>query len=369
MLRRRLLVGAGGVLLTGGAGVLGWRGATGSMAAYDRYTADLRRPLPPDASTADLIRFATLAANGHNTQPWRFRVEGQTLAIRPDLARATPVVDPDDHHLFVSLGCAAENLALAAAASGRQSEAAITPEGGVAFALSPVRTARDPLVEAIPQRQSTRATYDGREVPAGTLAALVAAARVPGVRLVILTRRAAIDQVRDLVIAGNAEQMGDPAFIAELKHWLRFSPRAAMTRGDGLFSAASGNPVLPQALGGLAFDAVFTVDNETDRYARQMDSSTGVAIFLADRADREGWIAVGRACQRFALAATLAGVRHAFVSQPVEVAALRPALAALAGEPGLRPDLMLRFGYGPLLPFSPRRPVDAVAEGEAPRQI
>jgi hypothetical protein len=27
--------------------------------------------------------------------------------ILPDLSRRCPAVDPDDHHLFVSLGCAA----------------------------------------------------------------------------------------------------------------------------------------------------------------------------------------------------------------------------------------------------------------------
>ena len=47
-------------------------------------------------------------------------------------------------------------------------------------------------------------------------------------------------------------------------------------------------------------------------------------------------------------------------NQPVEVAAFRPELASLAGLPGRRPDIVMRFGYGPLLPYSPRRPVSAV---------
>ena len=68
----------------------------------------------------------------------------------------------------------------------------------------------------------------------------------------------------------------------------------------------------------------------------------------------------GRACQRFALQATALGLKHAFVNQPVEVASLRPELAALVGMPGRRPDIVMRFGYGPVLPYSPRRPVEAV---------
>jgi hypothetical protein len=71
-------------------------------------------------------------------------------------------------------------------------------------------------------------------------------------------------------------------------------------------------------------------------------------------------VQVGRACQRFALQATALGLKHAFVNQPVEVPALRPELAALAGAGDKRPDIVMRFGYGPELPKSPRRPVEAV---------
>jgi hypothetical protein len=40
-----------------------------------------------------------------------------------------------------------------------------------------------------------------------------------------------------------------------------------------------------------------------------------------------------------------------------EAPRLRSELAALIAEAGKRPDLDLRYGYGPTMPFSPRRPV------------
>ena len=63
-----------------------------------------RAALAADPELRGLIRYATLAPNGHNAQPWRFRAQDGGIAILPDLTRRTPVVDPDDHHLFVSLG-------------------------------------------------------------------------------------------------------------------------------------------------------------------------------------------------------------------------------------------------------------------------
>jgi hypothetical protein len=104
----------------------------------------------------------------------------------------------------------------------------------------------------------------------------------------------------------------------------------------------------------------FRAKTENDKYARQIRSSSGLAVFVSEREDKEHWVRAGRACQRFALQATALGLKVAFVNQPVEVASLRPELARLVGMPGRRPDLVMRFGYGPALPFSARRPLGAV---------
>lgn len=353
-----MLVGAGAALAGVGAGVAAWRSAVGSMAQYEAFAAGLRDRLTPDLEA--VVRYATLAANSHNTQPWRFKLEGQAIEIRPDFSRRTLVVDPDDHHLYVSLGCAAANLELAAAATGRPGETSLTADGdGIRYDYLMGAPKADPLADAIPRRQSTRGEYDGRAAPAADLVELERTAAMPGVSLALITDRARVKQVRDLVLAGNEDQMNDPAFMHELKQWIRFNPRSAMASGDGLFSAASGSPVLPTGLGRIALDRLFSVAEENQKYARQIDSSAGVAIFLGERPDHDHWIRVGQACQRFALAATSLGLKIAFINQPVEVARLRSDLAAIVGETR-RPDVVMRFGYGPALPFSPRRPVASV---------
>ena len=61
---------------------------------------------------------------------------------------------------------------------------------------------------------------------------------------------------------------------------------------------------------------------------------------------------VGRACQRFALQATALGLTCSLLNQPDEVPGLRADLASLAGLPGRRPDIVMRFGRGAAL-FSP----------------
>lgn len=79
----------------------------------------------------ELVRYATLAPSSHNTQCWKFRLEADAISIWPDLSRRCPAVDPDDHHLFVSLGCAAENLIQAALANGLMGHVGFHAAGGM----------------------------------------------------------------------------------------------------------------------------------------------------------------------------------------------------------------------------------------------
>lgn len=119
--RRALIVSGLSVAALGGVGYGFWPRLDG----YREELQQQRRLLSSDPTLQDLVRMATLAANGHNTQPWKFRLGEGGVKILPDLTRRTTVVDPDDHHLYVSLGCAAENLIVSARAHGRLADVTI----------------------------------------------------------------------------------------------------------------------------------------------------------------------------------------------------------------------------------------------------
>ena len=117
---------------------------------------------------------------------------------------------------------------------------------------------------------------------------------------------------------------------------------------------------MPRWLGRRMMGLFFTPRSENDRYAKQVRSSAGLAVFVSDVSDRAHWVEAGRCYERFALQATAVGIRNALVNQPVEVGAIRPLFAAALGLAGGRPDLVVRFGRGPSMPLSMRRPVEAV---------
>ncbi|MBV7256594.1 nitroreductase family protein [Pacificimonas sp. WHA3] len=352
-----------GVLAASSAGLLAGCGAAGAMGGYEQLAAALRVPLSGEATMPELIRYATLAANAHNAQPWLFVPgEGGTLAIMPDPSRRTPIVDPDDHHLYVSLGCALENLLIAAEATGQAALphplAAANPGVGVAFGST--GKPPGPLFWAITRRQCTRSTYSGTPVAKADLDKLLSAAAMDDIDIRLITDAGRMARVAEYVVEGNERQLDNPAFIAELKDWIRFDTKSALRTRDGLFNAVSGQPAIPAWLAKGLFPLVFRKDSENSRYREQIASSAGIAVFTAAGEDPDHWIRVGRSYQRFALMATAMNIRHAHVNQPVEVEDLRPDFAQWLGVGDARPSLVIRFGYAPALPMSLRRSVAAV---------
>ena len=365
VISRRHFISSGPAVL-GGASILS---ACSQRSDSEGYEAAAKRTwrAGPSAGVAgaalglELVRCATLAPSSHNTQCWKFAVGDTAITILPDLSRRCPAVDPDDHHVFVSLGCATENLIQAACAHGLKADPDFdATRDAVHVRLAPAPAQASPLFDAIPLRQCTRGDYDGKPLSNNELRLLEQAGTTNNVRLLLLTERNAMERVLDYVVQGNTDQMADPAFIRELKSWIRFNGADAVRTGDGLFSESSGSPAIPTWLGEIAFGWFFTPKGEGDKYARQIRSSAGIAVFVGQTADKPHWVDVGRCYERFALQATALGIRNAFLNQPVEVKAVRSPFAAAIGLDGQRPDLVVRFGRGPKLPPSLRRPVQAV---------
>lgn len=314
---------------------------------------------PPDYR--ELVRYATLAASSHNTQPWIFKIESQRIRILPDLSRRCPAVDPDDHHLFASLGCATENLMLAAEAAGLKGHFSFdTATSGVQIDFEKIVARQSVLFDAIPLRQCSRSEYDGSPLTDEVLEKLQDVAHGDGVSVLLMTDSEKKDLIADYVEKGNDAQFGDPAWSQELKSWIRFSGKEAVRSGDGLYGPVMGNPDVPRWLGLLAMKATFSAKNQNRKDRKHIRSASAIAVIYSEADDIPHWIEAGRCYQRLALQAAALGLCTAFINQPVEVAKLRPEFAHAIGIGERRPDFIVRIGYGPEMPRSVRRPIAEV---------
>ncbi|MGB7816315.1 MAG: hypothetical protein WBL28_08190 [Methylotenera sp.] len=305
---------------------------------------------------------ATLAASSHNSQPWKFRLGNNSITIFPDYKRRCPAVDPDDSHLFKSLGCATENLVQAAEADGFDAEAHFDPaqDAVVIYLEYSVETKLDNLSAAIINRGCSRIPYDGKPIAAPTQTSIINAATSHGITPFLLQSSQQMEGMLEYVHQGNIAQFDNPAFVKELRDWVRFNPADAITTGDGLAGEVSGQPAIPGWLGRRLFSLISSGKKQADIDARAIRSSSGIIAFVSERDDKASWVAAGRAYERFALQATALNVRNAFINQPIEVHRLRPQLHAWLGVPQQHVHLIVRYGNGPMTPHSLRRPVEDV---------
>jgi hypothetical protein len=330
----------------------------------EEQAALARQPLTQEdilsQQLVEMVRYATLAANGHNTQPWKFAIRQDAVEIRPDDSRRLPVVDPENRELWISLGCALENLLLAARATGYAPTVAYPDADDVIRVQLALATPQaGSLFDAIPLRQTTRSVYDGRTVPSADLDTVQSLPLEPGVSLRFLTTPADMETALEYVSAGNLQQYADRAFVDELIAWLRFNKKEALATLNGLYSRCSGNPTVPRWLGRM-FVAGTKPEQQAGADAEKLRSSAGAVIISSDTDDKAAWVRAGQVYERLTLQMTALDIKSALLNQPIEVAELRGQFQNALNLGAYLPQLLVRFGYADALPKSLRRPVEQV---------
>lgn len=311
-----------------------------------------------------LISAATRAPSGHNTQPWRFTAQADEIAIHPDFSRELPAVDGNRRELFISLGCAAETLCLQASALSYAAEARIDGDT-IRIRLTPSeQTAASPLAGYITQRQTNRSPYNGSLIPETTLQSLLRQLPDHGITVQTFPRDSKTFRLlTETVMQGNAAQMADHAFKAELLSWIRFNRQHAEHTRDGVSYAALGAPNLPRRISEPIVKLMLNAkrQNKTDR--KKINSSSHLALISSPADNIPDWIAAGRTLQRFLLLLAQHGIAHAYLNQPCEVPVLRHRLQSqLFPADGGQPQLLLRLGYADPLPYSLRREWQTVCQ-------
>jgi hypothetical protein len=312
-----------------------------------------------------LLQAAIKAPSGHNSQPWLFEIRPKGIRVLPDWSRRLPVVDPDDRELYISLGCAVENITIAAQEHGYDWEIDLFPanESAIDVLLYPnQRPVAAPLYHAITERQSNRSIFSGESIDAAYLKQLEAMSKAApkGVGLHVFNDPIMHHQLTDLILAGNITQLNDQAFREELFQWMRFNARHVERTNDGLTYAALGFPSLPGFLASAFVKPSLKGDKQNDRDLPKLKSASAFAVLTIEEDERKSWVTVGRFAQCVKLTNTRAGIAQSYFNQPIEVVNLRSAMISHLGLGKSIPVLLLRMGYSIPTPRSPRRPLSAV---------
>ena len=322
------------------------------------------RDCPANGRIEDVIRFclnyAILAPSSHNTQPWWFSLDDDSLTVGLDVSRGLAVSDPLDRQGVMSAGAVAMNLRVALAHFGlavriQQFPEPLDPEACLRLAVSRDRDEDHeltPLFSALTLRRTSRAAFEADEVEPRLLDLVSGDAAAEGVDLRLFVAEPDRAWIAGLVSDADRVQMADRAFRRELATWLR---RPGSLQHDGIHGHIYGSALDEVALSDPL--VVRSFDTGAQRGARDRELVTGspvMVVISTDGDDRDDWLRAGQALERILLRATANGLSTGFLGQAVEVPAVRAELAdGLRGQS--TPQAIVRLGRGPLIEPQPRR--------------
>lgn len=309
-----------------------------------------------------LTACAALAPSVHNTQPWRFRADGERIEIRADRNRQLGYLDPTGRQLHVSCGAAIEFAYLTARSIGRECEVRLLPDPDDADLLAvlhlggsaaPTPTEQR-LAEAIAIRYTDRGPYSDRPVPEGVVEDI----RRRSAELDVWVRT--IDHANDrrvlITILSDAEQeeAGDARYATELAEWTGSTVEVGIPAGaiaDRWPSDRVSQVPLRDFNGhGAHPSAEVRGESPPPRVERDL------LVMLGTTTDEAGaWLTAGRALGWALLRAAADGIS----AQPLGPATDFPHnRARLRHELGLvgRPQFVVRMGYGNDRPRTRRMP-------------
>jgi hypothetical protein len=348
----------------------------GHGAAYDAW-ANWRR----DPTSLGSVAAAILAANPHNTQPWIFHVTADTIELFADPTRRAGTLDALDREHHIGLGCALENLVLAAADRGFRPTVTLLPDARDATHVATVSLTAGTRVtsalhDAIGERHSNRGPYTAGPVPADVLTSLESVtAGLDGVGLRWFTTPADRLALGALVVDATQAIVDDVEQSKDSFAWLRMTRDELDAHRDGLTLDTQGLSPLVLAVAKILPATSRTAgDSFWLDQTRTVHTATAAAygvITVADPDDAASRLVGGRLLQRIHLAATVAGLGLQHMNQITEridrdaqlgrPSRFGPGMDALVAQPDRHALSTFRIGH-PVRAgrLSPRRPMSDV---------
>ncbi|HEX7336331.1 MAG TPA: hypothetical protein VF252_03900 [Gemmatimonadales bacterium] len=301
---------------------------------------DFPSHLPVAAQLRYLLQYAILAPSSKNTQPWHFSVAGDTIGLFADLTRWHPIADCGRRELYISLGCALENLLVASEQFGfghsvnyfpRQRNEELVATVVLHPGGSPCACRSGISLATMIDRRTQHGRYRQTSIDEAIRRRLLACSRILGVRIDLTEDRSIRRRVMELNLHADEMEFASPEFRLELGHWL----------GEG----GNGSPRLLARLAGRLV-ARFDVGRVVGKInAAKLARGPLVGLISSRVDDRVSQLKAGQALERLWLHATRFELGLQPMSQALEVPSLRLELAQVIPGGGWVPQQVFRLGY------------------------
>lgn len=318
----------------------------------------------PSEQLRFLLGYAILAPSPQNTQPWRFRLDGERVEVLEDPSRSLDARDPEGRERAIACGGAVYNLRVAIRHFGHGETCEIHPDPAQPELVArvtrgaPREPAPEPRIfEAMRQRRSWRQPFDGRTVPADLVGVMQLLAEGEGARMISVDYPGVQRALAGLVAEADWRLSSDVAVRREAANWIR---SRGINRGDGVPGTAMGMGPVESLLAPVTHRVFNYGDTRASRDRSLACEAPLVAALVTPGDSRTDWVMAGQAMQRILLHAVSHGLQTSFLNPPIQVPELRDRLRTLLSLDAC-PQVLFRAGYpsGTAHP-TPRRPLEEV---------
>jgi hypothetical protein len=297
----------------------------------------------------DAVMLACHAPSLHNSQPWRWVVEGMTLHLWADPRQSMPATDRTGRELILSCGAVLDHLRVAMAAAGWDSTTDRLPDPGepnhlaaVQFRPMEVTEAHRLRANAILRRHTDRLPF---EAPAGwpALHATLCRAVMPHDVLLDVVSEEERPRLAEESALDETLRRYDTSYLSELRWWTSpFDSDSTHAPESAIVSTSEAARVdiarsFPPAGGGRPGGRDGVVDH---------DRSKIVVLSTHHDDARLDVLRCGEALSAVLLECTMAGLATCTLTHMTEIAQSRDVIGQAIGTAG-QPQLLIRIGRAP----------------------
>lgn len=316
------------------------------------------------------VQLACRAPSLHNSQPWRWVVDGSTVMLYLDQDRVLHATDHTGAEALLGCGAVLDHFRVAMAAAGWVAHVERFPNPNnrmhlASIDFTPMDYVTDghrALADAILRRRTDRLPFGPPRNWESVSVALERAVTSDAVRLDEIP-----DDLRhELAQASHITEslrVYDSAYQSELDWW------------TGLFESSEGIPhsslVSPTESDRVEISRHFPVTPNSERRPQLGRDRAKLLVLSTYDTDRTSVLECGEMLSAVLLEATVAGLATCTLTNITELWPGRDVVASLIGQT-TTPQVIVRVGQAPSLedlpPPTPRRPIDEVLEVHSQHQ-
>lgn len=296
-----------------------------------------------------LVGLAVLAPSANNTQPWKFKIQENRLELWPEWSRSFQAADANHRQVYLSLGCALENLLVAADFYGLRFELAILPRGESGPAaemifpggeISPKRKDHH-LIFAIPERRTNRHAYESK-MPEQSFLIWLKSFTNSELRVDAVVEPVRRDALAEVIVEANVAAMDDARFRRELAPYIKSNYTRS---GVGMPGFVLGMKTVLSLVAGWLIKWLSPVRKNKEKDLFMLKNHTPVFVVVSSKEDGPpAWLKVGQVFERIALEAARHGLATGPYSSPIQFGKYYETVQKIVGA-NLRSQFIFRVGY------------------------